>query len=140
VAAERVVVSVRTPPAVEPARLERATREEVLPSAGRASSGPGKKVFPSAEQSREEGARIADRSPVVPTQSARPSTAPGLAERILLLVQNGSYTSANTIAQALRAQGQGARTQVAFAEIAAMFRDQRLTKINDVIRRGPRAC
>jgi hypothetical protein len=54
-------------------------------------------------------------------------------------VENDSYMSANTIAQALRAQGRGARTQLVFAEIAAMFGDQRLTRINDVVRPGPRA-
>jgi hypothetical protein len=68
---------------------------------------------------------------------ALPPAAPCLAGRILALVESDSYMSANTIAQALRAQG--ARTQLVFAEIAAMFGDQRLTRINDVIRRGPRA-
>jgi len=39
--------------------------------------------------------------------------------------------SANKITQALKAHAQGVRTQLVFTEIAAMFGDQRLTRIND---------
>jgi hypothetical protein len=74
-----------------------------------------------------------------PEPSAPPTSGCDLAERILAVVNSGTYMSANRIAQALREQGDGARTQTVFATVATMFGDQRLTKINDVIRPGPAA-
>jgi hypothetical protein len=64
-------------------------------------------------------------------------TEPDVAQRVLGLVQSGRYTSANRIAQALREQGDGVRTQVVFTTVATMLRDGRLIKINDVIEPGP---
>jgi hypothetical protein len=74
-----------------------------------------------------------------PEPSALATSGSDLAERILAVVKTGTYISANRIAQALCEHGDGARTQTVLATVATMFGDQRLTKVNDVIRLGPAA-
>jgi hypothetical protein len=118
-------------------------REQAPPGVGRGgplaekpvTTGPGAAVAPP----KDDRAGTAHAPLTHPEPSAPATSGSDLAERILAVVKTGTYMSANRIAQALREQGDGARTQTVFATVATMFGDQRLMKVNDVIRPGPAA-
>jgi len=77
-----------------------------------------------------------------PAPAAPASRVPGrrarLAEHILDAVRTGHHASINSIAQALRSAGRGARREDLYFEVRTMLADGRLVKIADVIRPAAR--